>query len=128
MNPAVGSAQIGQWYRRADKGELFQVIACDDQTHTIEIQNFDGDIDEIDEATWSTLPVALAEPPEDWTGPVDDVEFDDLGYSETDMRASDWEESLAPNRAPPEAWQDEGQGEGEGGSQGEESPPRQTPP
>lgn len=107
MSNAVGRAQIGQWYLRWDKGELFQVIAIDEQTRTIEIQNFDGDIDEIDAAAWHGLPIGFAEPPEDWTGPVDDVEVDDLGYSETDMEASDWEAPLEPIRAGQKAWQDE---------------------
>lgn len=107
MSNAVGRAQIGQWYLRSDKGELFQVIARDERTGAIEIQNFDGDIDEIDGAAWPALPVRFAEPPEDWTGPVDDVEVDDLGYSETDMQAADWSEPLETVRKGPEAWEDE---------------------
>jgi hypothetical protein len=30
---------------------------------------------------WTTLPLEFAEPPEDWTGPLNDVEVDDLGYT-----------------------------------------------
>ncbi len=99
MNMAVGRARIGQWYARWDKGEIFQVIGYDEDSRTIEIQTFDGDLDEIDEETWSALPLAFAEQPEDWTGPVDDVERDDLGYSETDMRGVDWSEHLRQIRA-----------------------------
>jgi hypothetical protein len=106
MNTGVGEARIGQWYLRWDKGETFQVTGYDEPSHTIEIQTFDGELDEIDEESWATLPLGLAEPPEDWTGPVDDVEVDDLGYSETDMRAKDWAAPLEPFRAPQEAWQD----------------------
>lgn len=96
MNTAVGRAQIGQWYLRRDKGETFQVTGLDEKAKTIEIQVFDGDLDEIDQEAWSTLPLERAEPPEDWTGPVDDVEVDDLGYSETDMSTRDWEVPLQP--------------------------------
>jgi hypothetical protein len=46
------------------------------------------------------------EPPEDWTGPVDDVETDDLGYSETAMRHSDWREPLQSNPPAEEDWED----------------------
>ena len=53
-----------------------------------------------------TLPLGLAEPPEDWTGPIDDVEVDDLGYSGTEMTAKDWSAPLQPFRATQEAWQD----------------------
>jgi len=99
MNEGVGSARIGQWYTRWDKGEIFQVTAHDEESRTIEIQTFDGDLDEIDEETWAALPLGFVEPPEDWTGPVDDVERDDLGYSETSMSGADWTEPLQTLRA-----------------------------
>jgi len=99
MNTGVGRAQIGQWYTRWDKGEIFQVTGYDEGSRTIEIQSFDGDLDEIDLDIWATMPLALAEPPEDWTGPVDDIERDDLGYSETGMTGADWSEPLQPFRA-----------------------------
>lgn len=94
MNSGVGRARIGQWYTRWDKGEIFQVVGYDASSRTIETQTFDGDVDEIDLETWAGLPLSFAEPPEDWTGPVDDVERDDLGYSETDMTGNDWAEPL----------------------------------
>ncbi len=94
MNTGVGAGRVGQWYTRWDKGEIFQVTAYDEESRTAEIQTFDGDLDEIDAETWAALPLGFAEPPEDWTGPVDDVERDDLGYSETDMTAADWAEPL----------------------------------
>lgn len=94
MNSGVGRPRIGQWYSRWDKGEIFQVIGRDDRSRAIEIQTFDGDVDEIDADAWATLPLGFVEPPEDWTGPMDDVETDDLGYSETEMEPSDWEQPL----------------------------------
>jgi hypothetical protein len=107
MDPNVGSPRVGQWYTREDKGEIFQVTEYDERSRTIGIQTFDGDLDEIGAEEWQALPLALVEPPEDWTGPVDDVEFDDLGCSETDMSDADWTESLQPLRAErQEAWQD----------------------
>ena len=102
MNMGVGPARVGQWYARWDKGEIFQVIGCDEGSRTVEIQNFDGDLDEIDQDTWSALPLALAAEPEDWTGPVDDIERDDLGYSETNMTGADWSEPLRQLRPEPE--------------------------
>jgi Family of unknown function (DUF6763) len=106
MNKAVGRAQIGQWYSHLDKGETFQVTAVDEKSKTIEIQSFDGDLDEIDDATWSALPLELTEPPEDWTGPVDDVEVDDLGYSDTEMKTRDWEAPLQPFPVASEEWEE----------------------
>ncbi len=99
MNTDVGRARIGLWYTRLDKGEIFQVVGYDPNSRTIETQTFDGDLDELDLQTWFGLPLAFAEPPEDWTGPVDDVERDDLGYSETDMSGTDWAEPMQALRA-----------------------------
>jgi len=107
MNTELGRAEIGQWYRRSDKGETFRVTGYDERSRTIETQSFDGDLDEIDEETWSTLPLERVEQPEDWTGPVDDVEFDDLGYTATEMRDAEWTEPLQPFRSGQEAWEDE---------------------
>src|SRR6185312_4233616 len=109
MNTGVGRARVAQWYTRWNKSEIFQVVGYDESSRTIEIQTFDGDLDEIDVEMWATLPIAFAEPPEDWTGPVDDVERDDLGYSETDMRGEDWAEPLQtvrPEKQGEESWQD----------------------
>jgi len=115
----AGRPEIGQWYLHQDKGEMFRVTGYDERARTIEIQNFDGDVDEIDTEAWAAMRLERAEEPEDWTGPVDDVEVDDLGYSETDMRASDWSEPLQPFQPQEEAWQDttpeeERDAEGEG--------------
>jgi hypothetical protein len=110
MNAAVfpvGRPEIGQWYLHQDKGEMFHVTGYDDDARTIEIQNFDGDVDEIDSAAWSAMLLERAQQPEDWTGPVDDVEVDDLGYSETDMSAADWAEPLQSFEPRKEAWEDE---------------------
>lgn len=116
---SVGPARIDQWYLRQDKGEAFLVTAYDDKSRTIEIQTFDGDIDEIDEELWSKLPLEFAEPPEDWTGPIDEVETDDLGYSETGMSEADWSVPLQPLATAGETWEDtrdetERDAEGEG--------------
>jgi Family of unknown function (DUF6763) len=105
VNAGVGAAQIGQWYRHWDKGEMFQVTALDPESKTIEIQTFDGDIDEIDAESWSTLPLGLAEPPEDWTGPVDAVNVDEVTDSETGTTAKDWEAPLQALPAAAEAWE-----------------------
>lgn len=110
MNSGVGRPRIGQWYSRLDKGEMFQVTGRDYRARTVEIQTFDGDVDEIDEEAWNTLPLGFAEPPENWTGPVDDVETDDLGYSETGMQPSEWEQPLEALQATEgEAWEDTGE-------------------
>jgi RNA polymerase-binding protein DksA len=73
---------VGNWYQRVDDDTLFQVIAIDEDEELIEFQDFDGDIGEVTLDEWRQWDIEVSDPPEDWTGPVDDVELDDLGYSE----------------------------------------------
>ena len=61
---------IGQWFSRPS-GTLFEVVAIDDDDHTIEIQQFDGTIDEVDEENWPDLHLTEVSAPEDWSGSVD---------------------------------------------------------
>jgi hypothetical protein len=98
--------EIGQWYLRRNKGEMFRVNGYDERSRTIEIQTFDGDVDEIDTRAWRAMHLERAGEPQDWTGPIDVVELDDLGYSDTEMTAADWAEPLQPFQPQEEAWQD----------------------
>lgn len=84
---------------------MFVVTGIDDRSGAIEIQNFDGDLDEIEANVWNALPLQLAEAPEDETGPLD-MDPNDLGYSDTEMSTRDWNEPLQPIASPAEAWQD----------------------
>lgn len=56
---------VNQWYRHLDKGRQFQVTAIDDEEDTVEIQYFDGDVEEIDLDSWYELDIEPIEPPED---------------------------------------------------------------
>lgn len=85
---------IGNWYRHLDKGQSFQVVAVDEETGTIELQHFDGDLEEVDRETWMTLPIQPIEEPENWSGAFDIGEVDDLGTEVTDTAAGDWSEPL----------------------------------
>lgn len=84
---------VGQWYEPLDKGQRFEVVAFDEDVGTVDIQYFDGDLDDIDLDTWYELDIQLSEQPEDWTGPVDSVAKEDLGYTETAMTDDEWSES-----------------------------------
>ncbi len=94
----------GQWYQPLDKGQEFQVVAVDDRSGVIEIQHYDGDVEELSPEEWRLLRVEIAEPPEDWTGPLDHIEPDELGLSDTAMDDEDWNEPLQevrPAATPP---------------------------
>lgn len=85
---------VEQWYRQLEKGQEFKVTNVDEDNELVEIQHYDGDIQEINFDEWLELDLELTETPEDWTAPMDNVEYDDLGYEETDMDDNDWEEPL----------------------------------
>src|ERR1700686_5869265 len=73
---------IGDWYRLSG-GALFEVVALDDDDGTIEIQYFDGTVEEMDiedwETQWEDGGLEAAEAPEDWSGSVDVEATDDEG-------------------------------------------------
>jgi hypothetical protein len=82
----VPDPAIGRWYRRTN-GQLFEVVAVDDDDETIELQFFDGTIDEVDRETWSKLLVEQVAAPEDWSGSVDMDPEDFSGRQDGEMPA-----------------------------------------
>lgn len=64
---------VGDWYE--SHGEVFEVIAVDDDEGTVEVQYADGTIAELDVEDWSTRAKAGAlhpsDPPEDPQGSFD---------------------------------------------------------
>jgi hypothetical protein len=80
----VPDPAIGRWYRRTN-GQLFEVVAVDDDDETIELQFFDGTIDEVDRDTWSKLLIERVAAPEDWSGAVDMDPEDFSGQDEGEM-------------------------------------------
>ena len=58
--------EIGNWYQDAVEDVLFEVVAVDEDSATIEIQYEDGDVGEFDIDSWHQLVLLPAQPPEDW--------------------------------------------------------------
>ena len=83
---------IGNWYQ-AQNGEIFEVVAVDEADSTIEIQYFDGAIEEIDLENWLELQIREAQPPEDWSGSYD-IERADYGVDLEDGVIEDWNNPL----------------------------------
>jgi hypothetical protein len=77
------SPVVGDWYRRVN-GALFEVVAIDRDDGTVEVQHFDGTVEEFDLESWDEQEFEEAQAPEDWTGSVD-VEPEDY---EADREAS----------------------------------------
>jgi len=82
---------IDQWYHYPQKAQKFLVTAIDETTHTVEIQYFDGSLDEFELTTWYAMEVEPVAAPEDWTGPMDNIERDDLNPVGTEMQREDWD-------------------------------------
>ena len=81
---AVQFPVIGKWFRRPN-GTLFEVVAVDEEDGTIEIQQFDGTIGEVDIDNWPQLLLVEVSAPEDWSGSVDVDPEDYVGTKATDM-------------------------------------------
>ena len=84
----------GNWYCHLDKGQCFFVVAVDEASRTVEVQHFDGNVDEYDLETWYQMDIDVCEAPENWSGPLDIDVVDDLGTEITDTRVSDWKSPL----------------------------------
>ena len=76
-------AIVEQWYSHL--GKQFQIIAIDEDVNEVEIQYFDGNIDILSLEDWSHLDLDTIRPPANWTGPVDNIRSDDLGYQTDDL-------------------------------------------
>lgn len=61
---------VGDWYL-APGGETFEVVAFEPEEETVEIQYFDGSVEELDLDSWLELGADYAEPPEDYSGSLD---------------------------------------------------------
>ena len=91
---------VGQWFLFEHTLDRFQVIEEDEVSGTIQIQWFDGSLDEIDLETWRALSPVAVDPPEDWTGPLD-LEAADLGEYTDEAQ-----DSAEPFRNDREPWED----------------------
>ncbi|MGD8582165.1 MAG: hypothetical protein PVF06_05965 [Gammaproteobacteria bacterium] len=91
---------VDQWYAHLDKGQRFYVVAVDYDEKTVDIQHFDGDLEELSFMEWHDLDLELSEEPENWTGALDIDERDDLGTEITDTSAEDWSEPGEEYRRP----------------------------
>ena len=89
------SPVVGDWYRRATGAEsaIFEVVAIDRDDGTIEVQHFDGTVEELDIEAWEEQDFEEAQAPEDWTGSVD-VEPEDYEGEREAMTAVVWTDPL----------------------------------
>jgi hypothetical protein len=85
---------VANWYLHLDKGQRFEVVAFDEERGLVELQHYDGDLDEVSLEEWAQMELELSEEPQNWSGALDVETIDDLGTEVTDTAEDDWSESL----------------------------------
>ena len=83
---------IGEWYRTVD-GALMEVVAIDIDEGSIEVQHFDGTVEEFDFEGWQEQGLVAAKAPEDWSGSVD-IEPEDFDSGGEEPAAPTWTDPL----------------------------------
>ena len=88
---SVPQPAIGEWYHLHGE-QLFEVVAIDEAAGTIEVQYFDGTVEEFElgdwNEQWKSGAIKSAEAPEDFSGSVD-VESEDESASSLDSIDTD---------------------------------------
>lgn len=84
--------RIGDWYKNTT-GDAFEVIAQDEDDDTLELQYYDGTLEELDPETWESMHPVPIEPPEDWTGSMD-VSREDSQAADIALESDDWMRTL----------------------------------
>ncbi|MFA5531514.1 MAG: DUF6763 family protein [Thiohalomonadaceae bacterium] len=85
--------EAGNWYKD-ETGASFQVIFVDEGDGSVEVQYFDGSLESFDMETWEEMVLTHRAPPEDWSGPYDDLEAEDLDAGDVAARPRDWSDPL----------------------------------
>lgn len=75
---------VGDWYKKPGGG-LFEVVAIDEGDGTIEVQHYDGTVEEYDLEAWSEMLLLSVEQPEDWAGSLD-IDKEDYGVDLEESR------------------------------------------
>ena len=88
----VTDPSIDSWYKDVENNLTFKVINIDDNGDTIEVQYLDGGIGAFDKDSWYGSTFDFIEEPEDWSAPFDDLEDDDLGYSDMDIHRRNYDD------------------------------------
>jgi len=84
--------RVGDWYKNT-VGDAFEVIAQDDDDDTLELQYYDGTLEELDTESWESMRPVPIEPPEDWRGSMD-IAPEDTHTPEIWSETEDWMRAL----------------------------------
>ena len=86
---------IGNWYQSTEFPEVFEVVALEGgHEELIEIQFFNGDIEEVDKETWTHLHLFEIAPPEDWSGAFEVAKEEMSQYVDEPYRPESWDNPI----------------------------------
>ena len=77
------------WYKTSN-GDMFEVVAFDEQDDAIEIQYLDGSLEELDEDTWESLNPRIIDPPHEALADAYDEDGDEDYNEVADSGDMDW--------------------------------------
>lgn len=83
------SPVVGGWYKDLETNNLFEVVAWDEASLTIETQYEDGEVAEYDLDVWRMMPLERAAAPEDWRSPFE-LDDDDGIDPDLPFHPEDW--------------------------------------
>ena len=86
--PIEPAPRIGNWYKNSS-GDSFEIVAQDEEDDTLELQYYDGTVEELDRETWESMLPQPIEPPEDWSGSMD-LAREDFQDFEVGSETADW--------------------------------------
>ncbi len=92
MGRLIQSVQVGDWFRRSNDPP-FEVVALDPDNETVEVQHFDGTIEELDFDSWLEMEFEPTNAPEDYSGAMD-MDREDFSFDSEAMRLDDWSNPL----------------------------------
>jgi len=84
---------IDQWYKDVENNLTFKVVAIEESDESIEVQYNNGDIGEYDNDSWYNSTFDFIEDPEDWSAPFGGLDTEDLGFSNSDTRRTDLDDT-----------------------------------
>ena len=87
------SPVVGWWYKDLQTGALFEIVAWDPGSLTIETQYLDGEVTEYDLDAWRELYLERAEAPEDWRTAFE-LDGEMLLDPDLPMHPDDWSNPL----------------------------------
>ena len=80
---------VGNWYKELQGGGIFEVVAVDEISQTIETQHIDGEISEVDIENWHEMQLMEVEEPEDWRNAYELSDEDSMDPDAT-IHPEDW--------------------------------------